>query len=306
MREPGRAHTGIGRPLPGRLLIAALVVAVIALGAGAAMLWQYTQTVVTVNGYRITRGELYRAMYARVGQQTLDELITRRLVMQAARDAKVTVDETEVQEYMRELIDRFGGEDAFAGALAYYGVTREAVEEDVRVSLLAEKTVTAGVEFTEEELQIFFDNNRELFATPEMVRASHIVLATEEAAQDVLRRLGAGEDFAALAAELSTDISTAQNGGDLGFFSRGQMLEEVEEAAFALEVGGLSGPVSTLYGYHVVLVTDRQPAREPAFAEVRDEVLRRLRKLRADEHVHDWMQMLRMNAVIRYRTSDGK
>ncbi len=96
----------------------------------------------------------------------------------------------------------------------------------------------------------------------EQVRARHILVADAATAQTVVERLEAGEDFAALATELSTDNSTKEAGGDLGFFPRGVMVPEFEAMAFSLTVGATSPPVQTQFGYHVIRVEEREEQRE--------------------------------------------
>ncbi len=91
----------------------------------------------------------------------------------------------------------------------------------------------------------------------EQVHARHILVATEEEAKALLARLAAGEDWAALAAELSTDTGSKDNAGDLGWFGRGVMVEAFETAAFALEVGETSDLVQSDYGYHIIQVLEK-------------------------------------------------
>lgn len=97
--------------------------------------------------------------------------------------------------------------------------------------------------------------------TGEQVRARHILVQTREEAEQVLARLSAGEDFEALAAELSTDETNRENGGDLGWFARGMMVAPFEEAAFALQPGEVSGVVETTFGFHIIRVDERDANR---------------------------------------------
>ncbi len=103
------------------------------------------------------------------------------------------------------------------------------------------------------------------------VRASHILVPTEEEAKKLHDELSAGADFAALAAEHGTD-GTKTNGGDLGFFTRETMVPEFADAAFALEAGQLSAPVQSQFGWHLIKVTDKRDKPAPAIDEVRDEI----------------------------------
>ena len=134
----------------------------------------------------------------------------------------------------------------------------------------------------------------EVPTTAEQVHARHILVETEEEAQQVVERLQAGEDFGALATELSTDTGT--EGGDLGWFPRGQMVAEFEEAAFALQPGEISDPVQTSFGYHIIEVLEREadrPLEELMLEQTRSAAL------------SDWLQEARLSeGVERFWSSD--
>jgi peptidyl-prolyl cis-trans isomerase C len=117
------------------------------------------------------------------------------------------------------------------------------------------------------EAALLYSKLQDLFASrvptaEEQVHARHILVETEEEAQGVLARLEAGEDFVSLAKELSTDESTGEDGGDLGWFPRGVMVPEFEETVFALQPGETSDIVQTSFGYHIILVEERDPDHE--------------------------------------------
>ena len=151
------------------------------------------------------------------------------------------------------------------------------------------------------EADLLYSKLQDLFAsrvptTEEQVHARHILVETEEEAQTVLARLEAGEDFVSLAKELSTDESTREDGGDLGWLPRGVMVPEFEEAAFALQPGETGDIVQTSFGYHIILVEERDPDRElgPSFLEQR-------RALALSE----WLEEQRQSeAVERHLSSD--
>src|SRR5690606_1286121 len=139
--------------------------------------------------------------------------------------------------------------------------------------------------------------NQQNYEMPDQVSASHILISTEERseedaealAREVLGKLRAGEDFATVAREFSEDGSVVGNSGDLGFFSRGQMVAPFEEAAFAMtEPGQLSEPVKTQFGYHIIRFNEYRPASLRTFDQVKNLIIpevqrRRQTQLRADK-----------------------
>jgi parvulin-like peptidyl-prolyl isomerase len=115
----------------------------------------------------------------------------------------------------------------------------------------------------------------------DMVWARHILVDTEEEAITVLDRLSAGEDFGVIAAEVSIDTSNSTTGGDLGWFTKGQMVEEFENAAFALEIGEISEPLATEFGYHIIQVLGHEPR------ELTDEQLDTFKSMAYSKFIED-------------------
>jgi len=150
--------------------------------------------------------------------------------------------------------------------LADQGRTVESFKADVM-----EYIVGGTIEITDEELNDYFLANKSNYETLERVRASHILVDTEEEAEEILAELNDGADFAELARERST-CPSASSGGDLDWFGRGAMVPAFDEAAFGLNVGEMSGIVATEFGYHIILLTDSEDASAPELADVSDQV----------------------------------
>jgi peptidyl-prolyl cis-trans isomerase C len=142
-------------------------------------------------------------------------------------------------------------------------------------------SITGAV--SEADAKKIYDEKVATMQPEEEVHARHILVATEAEAEEIEKRLKNGEDFAKLANEVSQD--TNANGGDLGFFTRGQMLKPFEDAAFALKVGEISKPVKTQFGWHIIKVEERRKQPPPTFDEVKDAITAQLVQQKAQEVV---------------------
>ena len=197
----------------------------------------------------------------------LGQLITAELFTDAAEERDIPLPtEEEVEAQLEEIIaQQFGSQEAFEEQIIVgQGASMESVLEQVRLGMLIEAfaaDVTAGGEVSEEAVQALYDQQ---YGTPSV---AHILVATEEEAQDVIERIEGGEDFAAVAADVSTDPGSGPAGGELGPLQIGAFVPEFEEAALALEPGELSEPVQTQFGFHIIRTT-----APPTLEEVREEV----------------------------------
>ena len=143
------------------------------------------------------------------------------------------------------------------------------------------------------DVQRYYNDNIAQYQTPEQIRASHILLTTagkDEAAvraqaEDLLKQVRAGADFAALATKFSEDEGSKVNGGDLDYFSRGRMVPEFEAAAFALPPGQVSDVVKSQFGFHIIKVVDKKPAVTRTFDEVRPQIEEQLKAQRTDQQL---------------------
>ena len=154
----------------------------------------------------------------------------------------------------------------------------------VRYLLIDIDALRAKVRVPERDIERSYNDNIETYSTPEEVRASHILFKTEgkkdeevkAKAEEVLKEVRAGKDFAELAKKYSEDEASAKNGGDLDYFSRGRMVPEFDEAAFSLAPGQVSDLVKTQYGYHIIKVVDKKPATTKTLDEVRTQITEQL------------------------------
>ena len=159
----------------------------------------------------------------------------------------------------------------------------------LRFLLIDESAIGDGITLTDTEVQDYYDANIGRFSTPGQVRASHILLRTEDTDEaEVEARAAAlaaeargGADFAELARTHSEDEGSAVQGGDLGLFGRGRMVPEFEAVAFELEVGAVSDPVRSAFGFHVIKITEKRTEATQSFADVRDLIERTLRQEQA-------------------------
>lgn len=151
----------------------------------------------------------------------------------------------------------------FAQRLAY------AKNKVLMEALLGDLSKTAA---TDAEMKKLYNESVAKTAPEEEVRARHILVKTEKEAQDVLAKLKGGADFEKLAREISIDPSAKTNGGDLEYFTKGQMVAEFSDAAFKLNKGQVSQPVKSQFGFHVIKVEDKRQKPVPKFEEVKDQV----------------------------------
>jgi peptidyl-prolyl cis-trans isomerase C len=153
------------------------------------------------------------------------------------------------------------------------------MEEFKRLTLaseLLEKEIISKDKVTDQEVKDYYDKHKADFTTTSQLRASHILVKTEPEAENVLARLEKGEKFEDIARKESLDSVSAKNGGDIGYFGRGQLVPEFEKAAAGLKVGQLSGPVKTPFGYHIIKLTDRKTGPTLDFDKVKDVIRQRL------------------------------
>lgn len=212
------------------------------------------------------------AYQADLQAQILSQLVVTELLLQWADDIGVEATEADIEAERSELIEQLGGQEAFDEAVSQSGLSEEEITEQLRQRVLQDKiadSVSEDVEVTDAEVEAFYEENAET-RFGETATARHILVETRAEARDIVAELEAGGDFAELAQEHSTDTGSAEQGGELPEFGRGQMVPEFEEAVFAAEIGEIVGPVRSEFGFHIIEVLSISEGQ--SLDEVRDEI----------------------------------
>jgi len=166
--------------------------------------------------------------------------------------------------------------------------------------LYFEKKVAGAV--TDADAKAVYDKQVAAIPPVEEVRASHILVEKKEDADAIEAQLKAGGDFAAIAKEKSKDSGSGAQGGDLGYFSKGQMVKPFEDAAWGMKVGAVSDPVQSQFGWHIIKLVDKRNRPAPTFDSVKDRILTGLTQQKAEEVIGG----LRKDAKIEYVDADLK
>ncbi|MGK7346063.1 MAG: peptidylprolyl isomerase [Candidatus Nitrospinota bacterium M3_3B_026] len=247
--------------------------------------------------------------FEQIKSMMLENYINTETLRRQAEKEKMQAPPEKVEASFTAIKKNFPSEDAFKQALAAQELTEAKVKDSIRQNLaiqgLVEKHVVSKIDVTDEQAREYYEVNKLEFEKPEQVHAAHILARfdsdagpeekkkAKEKIETVLERLGKGEDFAELARSVSEDPGTASNGGDLGFFGRGRMVPEFEEAAFNTEPGKVSGIVESRFGYHLVKVLERRPAGVLPFEEVKEDVRTKLEQEKVRDGVQSYVKKLR-------------
>ncbi len=258
------------------------------------------------------RGPIPTEQRDEVLRGALDQLITYSVLKQEAATRKFAVPDADVDAQVASMQKQFPTQAEFDKALSARSTTVEQLKADARVDMainkMMEAEVAGAVAATDADAKDFYDKNPDKFAQPESVRASHILILTKDADEaakkaarakidGVLKRVKAGEDFAALAKENSQDGSASQ-GGDLGFFPRGKMVPPFDQAAFALKPGEISDVVTTEFGYHIIKLTEKKAGSMVPFEEVKPRVVEYLSNQKKQQRVDGFIDEAKKRAKI--------
>ncbi len=265
----------------------------------------------TVNGESITIQDI-NEQYDRVPEEykqfitkemILNQSIDELLLLQEAKKQGISVTAGELSEIMGNLIAQSGlSKEDFDKTLEEQNLTMEFLEDyyekQLTINRLLNKTVLSKIVISSSEIEEYYNNNKNEFITTEQVRARHILVESAEEAESILKQLNNGADFIELAKEKST-CPSASEGGDLGYFAKGQMIKEFEDAAFALEVGEISPVVKTEFGYHIIKLLDKKPETIMELEDAIQEIEEKLKLEKQNTAFADYLGMLRDKSNIK-------
>ncbi|WP_427339312.1 peptidylprolyl isomerase [Caloranaerobacter sp. DY30410] len=238
--------------------------------------------------------EIWKQLEEEAMRKFLDKLIIEQIISQKAEELGIEVTDEEVDEEIKNYINYFENEEKFKEFLKQSNITEEYFRKEIKKEMLISKykeEVLKDIDISLDEAKKYYEDNIDLFRDYR-VRARHILVKTEDEAKEILKQLKNGKDFAELAKEKSIGPSAA-NGGDLGYFGKGQMVPEFEKAAFSLEPGQISDIVKTQYGYHIIKVEDKID-KLYSFDEVKDDIIKELKNREYDKKLKE----LRENANV--------
>lgn len=288
--------------------------------------------VATVNGITITRQDFDREMetakkyFAHEGhdakdkaqeqerrQAVLDKLVNGAILYDASVKEGIKVDPAAVDAEFNAYKARFHAEKEFQDALAKLSFDEAGIKEKIGQSLAIEQFINekfvGKAKVAEQEIKDYYDNNVSAFASPEQVRASHILItvkpdadeATKKEAHKKLERIRkkiiAGGDFAAFAKKNSECPSSAK-GGDLGYFSRGQMVKPFENTVFAMMPGDVSDIVETQFGYHLIKLTDKKHASTVSYDDAKERIKGYLQRNKSQQALVEYLKAKHETAKI--------
>lgn len=269
-------HMSLATAVVGLGLAAVVTVPALAQGSAPAP----ASVVAKVNGKVITEADLKLADSEIGGDLgSLPDSTKRRVLVEYLIEHSLFADAAEAQ--------KLGQGQAYDERMQYW---RRRALRDTFFDVKVRDSVTDA------EAKKFYDAQVGQLKPQEEVRARHILVESKDKAVEIFEKIAHGADFGQMAKEFSKDPGTKDDGGDLGFFSRGQMVPQFEEAAFKLQAGDVSQPVETQFGWHLIRIDEKRDRKPPQFEEVKERILLSMVHRKAQEVVTE----LRNKAQVEY------
>jgi len=238
---------------------------------------------------------------ASIKNSVTEQLISSILLYQYAQGKNIDIPENDINEEIEAVKDNFDSEAEFNEALKRNNLTLNQLKDDIKRQLMIGEAIEQEyeeIEITEEEISQYYEENKEVFFEPEKRKIRHILVEDKEEAERIMNQLNDGMvDFEKLARDKSICPSSEQ-GGDLGYISRGQMVEKFETAAFSLEIGEMSDIVETEYGYHIIKCEDIKDEHQPSLEEAREDIENVLKSQKQNAAIEALITQLREDSEV--------
>lgn len=249
--------------------------------------------------------------------RAVESLVTLSLMKTRVREMNIAVDDTDVEAQIQPAVQHFPSPEAFLKALADQGMTeidlRNRIRENIRMQKVVDEASQNAAMITEAEIEQFYSDNPERFALPERVRAAHILFqipqgATAAQKEEIRKKLEGVRveieadiiTFADAAAKYSHDESTATNGGDMGFLSRGNLPKSFADALFNAKPGRVSPAMESQSGYHIFLALELRPAEQSTLEEAKPALRQALEENAKLSARQKFVDELKSRATIEY------
>ncbi len=289
-----------------------------------------TDAVAKIGATTISRAELDRALSVLTAQNrlpaantpesrkqaesaALDQLIFAELMYQEGLKTPPADLDKQVDFKMSQNKSKFGSPAEFEAALKGAGVTEkdlvDITKKDIVISNYIEKKIAPTITVSDDEVKTFYNDNKEQLKEEPQVKASHILIGVDssaspeekkkarEKAEALLKEIRGGKDFAE-AAKASSTCPSKEQGGDLGYFGKGQMVPQFEQTAFAMKVGEISDVVETQFGYHIIKLTDKTGGEAPKLDDIKEKIATYLKGQKTQKAVFDFVTKLRKDAKV--------
>jgi foldase protein PrsA len=256
-------------------------------------------TVATVNGEAIKSEDFVNRLVQLDGNRVLSLMVDEVLLKQEISNKKVKIVDKDIEERLKTVKTQFGGDEEFTKKLKESGASVDMLKKQIEFDLSKEKLVSDEIKVSSPEVTEFFNTNKEKLGKPEAVHLRHILVSTEQEANDILIALNAGANFEALAKLKSLDSSTKDKGGDLGFLAKGLLAPQLEKVAFEMKVGDLTPVTRTDLGFHVFKLEEKQMPAEAKFdKDMKDKIAEAIKQQKLNKSLTDLLQNLRKSAKI--------
>jgi parvulin-like peptidyl-prolyl isomerase len=233
--------------------------------------------------------------------EVLNIMIMERLMLQRAQELSLNVSDAELEKVVQEIKKDYSEErfqQNFTQDKASFDLWKGELKNRILMEKLVQMEVNSKISVADGEAATFYRTHTSNFKSAPRVHVAQIVVRDQAKAEAILQKLNSGASFETIAKEESI-APEAERGGDLGFFSRGILPEEIDSVVFILPVGKTSRIVKSVYGYHIFTVLKKEQGGQKSFVDVKQQILADLKKQKEEQAYVRWLQALRSKAAIR-------